>query len=120
MQARNRFRVHELVLEEFQRSGVSQADLARRLGKKPEVVCRWLGAPGNWTLDTISDLLFAISGAEAGYTITYPCDMPKRNHNSPHWLMEQLSVPVRAGTAPASAGTKSTMNIKLNQVVEPA
>jgi hypothetical protein len=37
--------------------GFTKAHLARRIGKSPEQVIRWLGAPGNWTLDTASDLL---------------------------------------------------------------
>jgi hypothetical protein len=37
--------------------GLTKARLARRIGKSPEQVIRWLGAPGNWTLDTASDLL---------------------------------------------------------------
>src|SRR5947209_2537173 len=30
----------------------------------PEVITRLLGAPGNWTLETISDLLLGIAGEE--------------------------------------------------------
>ena len=52
-------------------SGLAQA-VARRMGRRPEVVSRMLGAPGNWRLDTVSDLLFAISGAEAAFTTRYP------------------------------------------------
>jgi hypothetical protein len=37
--------------------GFTKAHLARRIGKTPEQVIRWLGAPGNWTLDTASDLM---------------------------------------------------------------
>jgi len=70
--SRNKHRAYSLVIQEFKRSGLTQADLARRLGKGTDIVCRWLGSPGNWTLDTMSDLLFAISGAEAGYTTKYP------------------------------------------------
>lgn len=70
--ARNKHRLYSVVIGEFKRSGMSQADLARRLGKGTDVVCRWLRSPGNWTADTVSDLLFAISGAEAGYSIRYP------------------------------------------------
>lgn len=53
-------KLHELIISEFDRlskSGeISKADLARRIGKKPEQITRWLGAPGNWTIETVSDL----------------------------------------------------------------
>jgi hypothetical protein len=76
--ARTRRRVYSLVVDEFERSKISQADLARRLGKGTDVVCRWLGSPGNWTLDTLSDLLFAISGAEPSYAgVRYPLRVPQ-------------------------------------------
>ncbi len=84
--ARNRHRLHSLVIKEFQNSGLSQADLARRLGKGADLVCRWLGAPGNWTLDTVSDFLFAISGGEPDYRVVYPLDKPARNDVAPDWL----------------------------------
>jgi hypothetical protein len=58
----NRF--HELVLDLFveleQAGKITRAALARRIGKAPEQVTRWLGAPGNWTTDTISDLLLGM------------------------------------------------------------
>ncbi len=81
--SRNRNRIYDLVLGEFVRSGISQADLAQRMGRTPEVVCRWLGTPGNWTVDTISDLLFAIGGGEAAYSMQYPLRQPARNDNQP-------------------------------------
>ena len=54
-----RLRLYEAVIKEFLESGVTKAELARRIGRKPEQITRWLGAPGNWTLDTVSDLLLA-------------------------------------------------------------
>ena len=69
---RQRNRLFDLVHAEFRKSGLTQAELARRMGRRPEVVSRMLGAPGNWRLDTVSDLLFAISGAEAAFTTRYP------------------------------------------------
>jgi hypothetical protein len=84
--ARNRWRAYDLVLTEFKNSELTKADLARRLGKRPEVVSRLLGAPGNWGLDTVSDLLFAISGAAVVYNTAYPLDMPARNDTQPEWL----------------------------------
>ena len=77
---RNKQRIYSLVVDEFKRSGLSQADLARRLGKKPDIVCRWLAAPTNWTLNTMSDLLFAISGAEAAYALNHPLTQVPRNY----------------------------------------
>jgi len=69
---RNRHRLYSLVVREFQKSGLSQANLARRMGKGTDVICRWLAAPSNWEADTLSDLLFAISGAAPVYTVEHP------------------------------------------------
>jgi hypothetical protein len=86
MQTRNRMHAFTLVQQEFERSGITQAELAARLGKGADVVCRILGAPGNWTLDTVSDYLWAISGAEIQYKLSYPLDKPCRNMTVPEWL----------------------------------
>lgn len=83
--ARNKRGAYGIVLKEFKESGLSQIDLARRLRKAPEVVCRLLGSPGNWTLDTLSDLLFAISGGEPQYHVRYPLDLPARNYVGQDW-----------------------------------
>ena len=57
-------RLHAMVLFQFvsleRDRNFTKAELARRLGKKPEQITRWLGAPGNWTIDTISDLLLGM------------------------------------------------------------
>jgi hypothetical protein len=73
--ARNRQREYDVVIREFQNSGISQSTLACRLGKPPEVVCRWLSRPHNWEADTFSSLLFAISGAVPVYSVSYPLRM---------------------------------------------
>ena len=63
---RLRLHLHEMIVDRFyQREDLSQADLARRIGKRPEVINRMLGAPGNWTLDTVSDLLIAMKAVPA-------------------------------------------------------
>lgn len=53
-------RLHEIIIDEFVRLSetkkITKADLARRIGKSPAQITRWLGAPSNWTLDTVSDL----------------------------------------------------------------
>ncbi len=67
-QDRLRNRLYDLVLSEFEKtkqdSGLTQAILARRLGKRPEQVNRWFSTPGNWTIETISNLLIGINESE--------------------------------------------------------
>jgi hypothetical protein len=61
--ARLKNRLHQLVLSEYlklEANGFTRAKFARRIGKRPELITRFLGAPGNWELDTVSDLLLAI------------------------------------------------------------
>jgi hypothetical protein len=69
---RLRNKLHEIISLEFIRQqhgrGLTKADMARRIGRKPEQVTRWLGAPGNWTLDTVSDLLLAM-GSEMEFAV---------------------------------------------------
>jgi hypothetical protein len=66
-QARLRNRLFNFIVEKFlqeQQRGLTKAALARRIGKTPDVVNRWLGAPSNLTLDTVSDLLLGIGAEE--------------------------------------------------------
>lgn len=105
LRSRNKHRLYSFVVSEFQKSGLSQADLARRLGKKPDVVCRWLASPGNWQIDTVSDLLFACSGAVPSYGLEFPLEQPARNDNRPLWLIDNTS---------AMAAETSSSNTRLN------
>jgi hypothetical protein len=79
-------------MNEFEKSGISQATLARRLGKNPDRICKLLAGPGNWRSTTASDLLFAISGAELKYSVSYPLDDSPRNFTTPEWLNASLQV----------------------------
>ncbi len=61
--ARFRSRIHEAMLRIFldeKSKGLTKATLARRLGKAPEQITRWLASPGNLRLDTVSDILLAM------------------------------------------------------------
>jgi transcriptional regulator with XRE-family HTH domain len=63
--ARNAF--FSLVHERLRRAkaeGLTQAKLAERLGKDPGRLSNTLSSPGNWTIDTIAELLFGISRTE--------------------------------------------------------
>lgn len=89
MRTRNQRRLYSLLMEEFEKCGITRAELARRLGKKhQDVISRWFAGPSNWRVDTISDLLFAMSGAEADFTIRYPLRDVLLNSNQPSWLLE--------------------------------
>ena len=87
--ARNRQLSYNLVIHALKESGISQATLARRLGKGPEVVSRLLSRPRNWEQDTLSELVFAISGGSISYAIELPktASEPLKVHP---WPQEQL------------------------------
>lgn len=64
---RLRGRIFDFIIGRFtseQKNGLTKAKLSRRIGKSPEVVNRWLGAPSNLTIDSLSDLLLGICAEE--------------------------------------------------------
>lgn len=80
MRSRAKRRAYDLVIKEFKKSGLTKAQLARRLGKGADRISKMLGGPNNWTIETVSDLLFAISAGEMAYRVEHPLtlnQMPK-------------------------------------------
>lgn len=81
---RQRNRLYDFIVSRFlekEKAGrLSRADLARRLNKKPEQITRWLSTPGNWTLDTISDLVLGICGGELKFSLS-PITSIQRNYS---------------------------------------
>lgn len=62
---------YQLVLEQFEKrklEGFTKAKLARRIHKRPEQITRLFNAPGNWTIDTASDILLGL-GFEASISL---------------------------------------------------
>lgn len=86
MRARNKNKAHSLLLEIFQESGMTKAEIAKMLGKKPEQVTRWLAGPGNLTLETLSDLIFAIRGEAFTLSLKDDLSRAKSNRKQPDWL----------------------------------
>jgi hypothetical protein len=118
---RERFRnaLHQMVLKEFLKKnadGLTRADLARRIGRRPEQITRWLGAPGNWTIDTVSDLMLAM-GQEPRCTPGRLDDLPRRNYERPEWLPAQAiaDVAMAAQVPPAnwSSGTTAGLSFQI-------
>ena len=73
--------------EEAERTGVTKRDLADALRRDPSQITRWLSAPSNLTLDTLSDLLLAL-GAEMDHSI---CRFDDRAQpNAAHPLVEKF------------------------------
>ena len=82
--------LYDLIVRAFRLGNVTQAELARRLGKDPAWVNRRLGAPGNWTLETVSDLLFAINGNFVSVS-EFDAIAAKKPNEVPDWLVSTIA-----------------------------
>ena len=78
--ARAKNKAHSKLLKLFAESGIQKAELAAMLGKDPAQLTRWLGGPGNLTIDTISDIVFALNGGFVELEVDRALDRPRRNH----------------------------------------
>jgi hypothetical protein len=88
-QQRLRLRIFNFILDKFveaQKDGLTKSLLARRIEKTPDVINRWLGAPGNLTVDTISDLLLGISAEELVPNAVSPLVRSESNYSHFHEL----------------------------------
>lgn len=112
-QERLRGRLYDLVIgevEKYRARGGTRAGLAKRIGKRPEQITRWLSAPGNLTLDTLSDLLLGLSGAELAIGLEYPAEKKRDTRRLPQALLD-----VRSGSQQPSLTTspvKATVAIE--------
>ena len=108
--ARTRLMVAGAVVDYLDRlaeeEGLSQAEIARRLGLKRTQVNRWMRAPGNWTLDTVADLLAAAKARILRIEVGRPGDLPPVNRIHP-WL-EKPSAARTETRPPPSISTSSS------------
>jgi len=88
--------------EEADRRNITKKELAAILEKDPAQITRWLSAPSNFELDTLSDILLAL-GAEIDHRIVRFED--RALPNDVHPLIAKLAVALGASpvTSPASA-----------------
>lgn len=108
-QERLRIRVFNFLLTKFlqaQARGLNKNVLAKRIGRPPEVVNRWLGAPSNLTLDTICDLLLGIAGEELELDASSPIGRVANNYSH----FDELAALAQAGSAMESAALTSSQS----------
>lgn len=89
--ARNRDAYFDFIhqkLAEAESRGVKRSDIAARIGKSPTRLSHLLGAPGNWTLDTIAELLVAICREEP-VAASRPILREKLTNSSPSSALEE-------------------------------
>lgn len=94
LQERAKMRLYDYIVRKFlerEEDGLTRAQLARRIGKSPEIVTRLLGAPGNWTIETVADLLVGIASEELKPDSESLIDRPKRNYAGAFYTPPQQS-----------------------------
>lgn len=101
--ARNRNHAYDAVINALelaaQAKGMTRRDIADAIGRKPSQVSAWLSGPSNWTLDTVSDLLWAV-GATMDYSVTFNEDRPKENIYHPAAVAHVAGMPTQTLTLP--------------------
>ena len=102
-QQRYRDRVFDFILSRFddqRENGLTKAKLARRIGKSPEVINRWLGSPSNLTEDSISDLLLGICAEEPEIGTHSVLNRTPTNY---HHLDDQITPKLKINDATSNA-----------------
>ena len=106
---RQRNRLYDFIVSRFlekeRKQELSRAELARKIHKKPEQITRFLSSPGNWTLDTISDLMLGISDAEIAFEAS-GFDNRKRNISAQEVIGHITASTVKVDNAPATLTVK--------------
>lgn len=84
--------------------GVTKKEIADKLGRRPEQITRWLAAPSNLEVDTISDLALAMGCRPRIQVEKVVCDdHSQQRHEITSWIEQNNSKFVSPLPAPAMA-----------------
>lgn len=72
IRGRNRQAAYDLFVRAFKQSGLKQSEVASRLGKGADNISRLFRRPRNMEIDTLGELIFAITGGTLQLSIAYP------------------------------------------------
>lgn len=75
--------LYDMLVRACSEAGITKATIAKRLGKDPAQITRLLSASNNWTIDTLSELLFAIDGRMLCPNHVFPMREAKTNLRAP-------------------------------------
>ena len=99
--------------------------LAKKIRKSPSRLTKMLASPGNWTIDTISELLLGICGAEPVIEKAVIELQSRRNHTRPEWLdspptpaQPSITVDPKVGNIPQ--GSVFSGNLPVASIVPPS
>lgn len=119
LRERTRARLYDYIVSKFlekERSGLTKAQLARRIRHDPSVINRWLANPGNWTIDAVSDLLAGISAEELEPKSSLLLGRTPRNDTKPDWFVVSLSRPeAKREELPKADVTAATTSVNVRE-----
>jgi DNA-binding phage protein len=78
---------------------LTQAVAADKLGISRQQMSRWMNNPGNWTLDTVGDLIHAFNLQIEEFRVVLDEDLRVSNYVNPMSQQARTAIPAQSGAA---------------------